>query len=226
MDYSQVPIILMLAFGLGLLHSLDADHIMAVSNLASSRPNRKATTQFCIRWALGHGLTLLTVGTLFFAFGLSLPASISHYAEIAVGIVLIIIGVLVLVELLRKRAHIHFHEHSGLPAHAHWHSHHKQKSHHHSHTAVFVGILHGLAGSAPLLALIPIATSEQPLYGFLYLLIFSLGVMTSMLIFGGVLGLFTKKILDMSELLFRWVRGVLGLSAIAVGGLLIQGVVQ
>jgi cytochrome c biogenesis protein CcdA len=226
MDFSQLTLILSLAFGLGLLHSLDADHIMAVSNLASSRPDSKNTIRFCLRWAVGHGLTLLFVGLLVFILGLSLPESLSRYAEIVVAMLLIGIGLIVLFEVIRKQAHIHFHQHDGLPAHAHWHRHHQDRSHAHAHTAVLVGMLHGLAGSAPLLALIPIAMSEQPIYGFIYLLIFSLGVLTAMLLFGGLLGMFTSRILKASGGLFRWVRAALGVGAISAGAVILSGMLQ
>ena len=108
MDYSQLPMILMFAFGLGLLHSLDADHIMAVSNLASGQASMKASIKFCLRWALGHGFTLLVIGLLVFALGITLPASISLYAEVAVGFMLVMIGAIVLFDIFRQRAHIHF----------------------------------------------------------------------------------------------------------------------
>ena len=226
MDFSQLPVILSLAFGLGLLHSLDADHIIAVSNLASTRPDRRSTVQFCMRWAVGHGLTLLFIGLLVFVFGLSLPESISTYAEFIVAVVLILIGVYVISDVLRKHVHIHFHKHDGLPEHAHWHSHKNDESHRHTHTAIFIGMLHGLAGSAPLLALIPIAMSEQAVYGFIYLMIFSIGVLFAMLLFGGLLGVFTNKVLAISQSLFSWVRGLLGVGAIAAGSLLIVEIIR
>jgi len=224
-DYSQLPMILMFAFGLGLLHSLDADHIMAVSNLASGQSSTKASVTFCLRWALGHGFTLLVIGLLVFAVGISLPVSLSLYAEVAVGLMLVIIGAVVLFDIFRQRAHIHFHQHDGLLEHAHWHSHKKEKSHRHTHTAIFVGVLHGLAGSAPLLAIIPIARTEQPVYAFIYLAVFSLGVLFAMLLFGGLLGVFTKKILSLSESLFRWVRVALGFGAITAGSMLIVEII-
>ena len=225
MDFSQLPVILSLAFGLGLLHSLDADHIMAVSNLASTRPDSRSTVWFCLRWAVGHGLTLLFIGIVVFVFGLSLPESISMYAEFVVAFVLILIGVYVISDVLRQHAHIHFHKHDGLPAHAHWHSHKNDKSHRHAHTAIFIGMLHGLAGSAPLLALIPIALSEQAIYGFIYLMIFSFGVLFAMLLFGGLLGVFTNKVLAISQSLFSWVRGLLGVGAITAGSLLLMEII-
>ena len=224
MDYSQLPVLLSLAFGLGLLHSLDADHIMAVSNLASGQ-SVKTNVQFCLRWALGHGLTLFIIGMLVFALGISLPEQLSLYAERCVALVLILLGLYVLYDVLRRRIHIHFHQHDDQPKHAHWHSHAKQASHRHNHTALFVGMLHGLAGSAPLLALIPISMTQQPRYGFIYLMIFSLGVIVSMLLFGGLLGMVSKHVIEYSEKAFRIVRAVLGLGAMTIGSIILLGTV-
>jgi len=222
-DYSQIPVLLTLAFGLGLLHSLDADHIMAVSNLASGRRGIKSNIQFCLRWAGGHGLTLFVVGLFVFVLGVSLPEALSLYAERVVAAILILIGLYVLYDVWRRRIHIHFHQHDDLPSHAHWHSHAKQNSHQHSHTALFVGMLHGLAGSAPLLAIIPVTMSRQPMVGFMYLIIFSLGVIVAMLVFGGLLGYFSNLVILYSEKIFRLIRSILGIGAIGVGSVMLVG---
>lgn len=220
MDVTQIPMILMLAFGLGMLHSLDADHIMAVSNLASGS-TMKTGLKFCLRWAVGHGLVLILAGIAVFGLGLSFPPEFSHYAELAVAGVLILLGLMVLWQIRRQRVHVHFHRHDGMPMHAHWHSHQQQGSHQHSHTALFVGMLHGMAGTAPLLALIPLAMAHQAVYGFVYLLVFSLGVASAMLLFGGLLGYFSGYVQRYSATLFRRVRTSLGIGAILVGGLML-----
>ncbi|MGD8566598.1 MAG: sulfite exporter TauE/SafE family protein [Gammaproteobacteria bacterium] len=183
-----------LAFGLGMVHALDADHIVAVSSLAGTRVNRRDTMGFCIRWALGHGLSLLLIGSCVFLLGMAIPQELSHYAETMVGAVLITIGLMLCRQLIRQNAHLHVHHHDGLPPHAHWHTHdqhqtdHHRDRHRHRHTAVLVGLVHGTAGSAPLLVLIPLAKIGTPWMGMLYLTTFSIGVMITMLIFGGVLG--------------------------------------
>ena len=217
MDLSQLPMTLSLAFGLGMLHSLDADHIMTISNLAAGRPDRKTSLIFSLRWALGHGFTLMLIGLLVFLFGLSLPTWIAQYAELGVALILVLIGVYVLFDILRRQIHIHFHQHDDLPVHAHWHTHASHASHQHTHTATFVGMLHGLAGSAPLLALLPLAVRQQPVLGFIYLLIFSAGVLLAMLIFGGLLGVFSQQLQRYSDGLFRTMRLLLGIGAIGVG---------
>ena len=47
--------VLYLAFGLGMLHALDADHIIAISGLSCQKSDKKASLLFCMRWAFGHG---------------------------------------------------------------------------------------------------------------------------------------------------------------------------
>ncbi len=167
---SNLPAVLTLAFGLGMLHALDADHIMAVSTLASTRSGRQRALAFCARWAIGHGLTLLTIGAAVLLLGMAIPARLSADAESLVGVVLVLIGAWVLWDLWRRRVHLHFHAHEGAITHAHWHldqpgaARRGEHGHAHGHGAVLVGVMHGTAGSAPLLALLPMA-QHGPWFG-------------------------------------------------------------
>jgi len=230
MHLNEIFVVLSLAFGLGMLHALDADHVMAVTGLVANKSDRRSALRFCLRWAIGHGLVLLLVGVLVFGLGVSLPPSVSHHAEILVGALLVIIGAMVLVNLYRKHTHAHFHAHDGLPAHAHWHVHskqdlarHRQAGHQHEHGPVLVGMLHGLAGSSPLLAIIPLSMLDSPFTGLFYLLLFSCGVLLAMLLFGGVLGVAMAAIQRAGQKLFIAVRALSGLSAIVLGGFILKG---
>lgn len=218
-----------LAFGLGMLHALDADHIMAVSGLASTRVSFRNSLRFCLRWATGHGLALLFIGTCVYLLGMAIPHSLSHYAESAVGIMLIMIGAWILWELKTKNAHLHFHHHDNLPEHAHWHQHHQhrrqhdQDSHSHQHGAMFVGILHGTAGSAPLLVLIPLAKLGSPVYAIAYSLLFSAGVLLAMLLFGGFLGSVYLWLSKLGSGFVKTLRAIIATSAIVFGSYLAFG---
>ena len=232
MPLTEIFVILSLAFGLGMLHALDADHVMAVTGLVAGRRDRRSALRFCLRWAIGHGLVLLLVGSLVFLLGMNIPHSLSHYAEILVGVVLIVIGAIVLINLYRQQTHMHFHTHDGLPAHAHWHVHtaqelvqHKHAGHRHAHGPVLVGMLHGLAGSSPLLAIIPISMLQSPAIGLLYLLIFSAGVLLAMLLFGGVLGVAMQAVERAGRRFFIAVRALTGLSAVLLGGMILKGLI-
>ncbi len=217
-----------LAFGLGLLHALDADHIAAVSGMASHRPGFRASVRFCLRWAFGHGLVLLVVGVAVFLLGMTIPTELSALAESAVGAVLLIIGGAIIVDLYRQRAHIHFHRHDDLPRHAHWHVHHAHAphddaAHKHGHAATMVGALHGMAGSAPLLLLLPLGQMASPWHGFIYLLIFSCGVVLAMLIFGGALGVVFSRFAEIGGRFLQCVRAAVGMGSIGFGAYLLLG---
>jgi ABC-type nickel/cobalt efflux system permease component RcnA len=218
-----------LAFGLGMLHALDADHIMAVSGLASTRVSLRNSVHFCFRWAAGHGLSLLIIGACVYLLGMAVPHSLSQYAESAVGVMLIFIGAWIIWELRRKAAHLHFHRHNDLPAHAHWHQHdhhrkqHDEDPHTHQHGAVIVGILHGTAGSAPLLVLLPLAKLGSPLFAIAYLLLFSAGVLLAMILFGGFIGGVYQWLSTLGTRFVKTLRIVIAASSISFGVYLLSG---
>lgn len=193
--------LLLLGLGLGLLHALDADHVMAVSALANQNPSIRRTLLFSLNWALGHGGVLLTCGVILFGFGVTIPSSLQHIAEMSVGILLIVLGVSFFWRFRNNNIRLDKHTHDGIE-HTHLASNeHGEHTHprlsdkpetDHSqapvlekqHQPVMIGILHGLAGSAPALALIPAVASGQLALAVSYLVVFSLGVIASMLMFG------------------------------------------
>ena len=236
MEFANIYTIITLALSLGFVHALDADHIMAVSALTSSSKNPRDSIRFCLRWAIGHSATIILIGGCVFLLGMAIPDQLSRFAEHIVGGVLILIGFYVIYTLRQKKLHVHYHEHDGLPKHAHWHSHsastqkqrhhqpHNKIPHKHRHSAVMVGILHGAAGSAPLLVLIPIARLSNPIYGVVYLVVFSIGVLVCMAIFGGILGIVYQWFESRGQHIINLVRITVASITIVVGGLLLAGV--
>ena len=97
--------------GLGLLHAFDADHILAVSSLASRDGKRSRGLAYAFRWALGHGFALLCVGVATLLVRAEIPAAAFSAAEAAVGVVLIAAGVSVLVSLIRRDVRLRPHAH-------------------------------------------------------------------------------------------------------------------
>lgn len=182
---TSFPLLLSTGFGLGLLHALDPDHVLAVANLDRARTGtrRWAPLGFCARWALGHGAAVLVIGALVLLGGMATAEPLSGWAEYAVGWVLIVLGTGALWSALAGEAPVRWHRHDG-PAHLHV----AGLPAHHGRRAVAVGLLHGTAGSASLLALVPLASATSPWSGLGYLLTFGAGVLVAMLVFGGLLG--------------------------------------
>lgn len=216
---------LAVAFGLGLIHAFDADHVMALSIFATRGRGAAEGVRAGLRWSIGHGLVILAAGLLLLAVGRALPASLSALADRAAGLVMIGLGVFVWIELVRRRAHLHFHAHDGIPPHAHWHDHspahvagHARAEHRHEHGALFVGALHGLAGSAPILAVLPVAR-HSPALALAYLVLFGAGVAVAMIGVSGLLGHVAGRLSAQGA-----GRGLSWLRAVGAGGSVVVGV--
>lgn len=225
MESETLQALVLMAFGMGMIHALDADHVMAVTTLASRRPRLSTCFGYAARWAAGHTLSLLAVVLLWIVLGLRLPDWIGVFAEWGVAALLIGMGAALLVALRRRRMRIAFHAHPGLPAHAHWQAEADEPGpSSHRHGALLIGALHGVAGSAPLLALIPAIAQGAPGWAIANLAVFSLGMLFAMLLCGGLLGLATTQL--GARRLGNGVvalRAAIGVGAIGVGAHLAMG---
>lgn len=219
MEINLLTSILTIGFGLGLLHALDADHIMAISSLATSNSSERErcsvlrTAGFCMRWALGHGSILLALATLFIFARIELPEFVPQLAEKLIGLLLIFLGGWIISNLWQQRLVLKTHTHDAI-THAHLVPLNKK---HQNHAPVLVGITHGLAGSAPILAIIPALETENAWIGLAYVTLFSLGVLTTMLVFGVFLGKLQGWIVGCGQGLFRVSRIVVACGSIAFG---------
>lgn len=220
MEINLLTSVLTLGFGLGLLHALDADHIMAVSSLAIANTGDRnrwsvlRTAGFCMRWALGHGSILLALAALFIFARIELPHFVPQLAEKLIGLLLICLGGWIIRSLWQQRLTLKTHTHDAI-THAHLMPLHKN---HQNHAPVLVGITHGLAGSAPILAIIPALETDHAWIGLAYVALFSLGVLTAMLVFGVFLGKLQTWIAGWGQSLFQISRIVVAFGSIAFGG--------
>jgi len=218
--FSSVATMIMAGFSLGLLHALDADHVMAVSALSSRKPGLLSTIKHSAHWALGHAGVLLISGLLLFGLGWKIPQTFAHLAEASVGLVLIIIGLMCLWQFKKQPLRLTHHKHGDVE-HIHWCIDEELDSHasknDERHTPVLVGMLHGLAGSAPALALIPVVVQGDIYSAFMYLLVFSLGVMLSMLLFAAGLGVMQKKLKRINIRFYQFSRYLIASASILLG---------
>ena len=215
----SIPLV---AFGLGALHALDADHVMAVSGLAMRRTAPARCVQLGARWAVGHGVTLLTLGLLCYAIGHALPDHWHVYAERAVAVLLCAVGVTVLTGLATGGARLRLHHHPGMTAHLHWvpaGKHHERDDAADNHGAILIGALHGMAGSAPMLALIPTGQRGDVAGAVLVLAAFSVGVLLAMSLFGLAVGFAAER----SERAIPWLRGLAGSGSVVLGCAIFSG---
>ena len=103
-------LILGLAILLGIKHSFDADHLMAVSSLLMNSESRKHTVTMSISWSLGHMATASILTLILFIFRETLLKDLLDNMEYLVGIMLIVIGLVTLaVEFNLFSFHKHTH---------------------------------------------------------------------------------------------------------------------
>ena len=221
--------LLLLGCGLGMVHALDADHVMAMSVLSAEKPGLKRTVYYCLHWAIGHGSILVVAGALLFWFGFNVPASLVHVAELGVGLLLIVLGIVLFVKFKKEKLQLREHHHGDI-VHRHWHidehtEHSDRKKILEAHKPMMVGMLHGLAGSAPVIALIPIAVHGEVFSGLLYVLVFSVGVLLSMLEFGFSLGFLQRTVAKRHPSFLQSFRHIIAGLSIVIGSLwLVQAV--
>ncbi len=187
--------ILFLGLIIGLQHALDADHLAAVSAIASTEKSVGRVVRHGAVWGLGHTLTLMIFAGGAIAFDLAIGAQLAVWLEFTVGIMLIGLGGHVLYRLFHDRVHFHVHRHHGGVVHLHAHGHartqtgepprHDPEAHAHPHPkrlpvrTLIVGMVHGMAGSAALLILTA-STINSPAVGIVYVALFGLGSIVGM----------------------------------------------
>lgn len=199
---------------LGLKHASELDHVVAVSTVVSEHRNLLRSALVGALWGAGHTASLIIVGVIVLGFRVAVPLAVAIWLEFGVALMIIGLGVLTLTRVLRRRARVHLHRHShGGQSHVHIHFHEQGTDHagaaaphsspaQHSHAIsqlgfkpLFVGAMHGLAGSAALTLLVLTQVQSVSL-GLLYLGAFGFGSTAGMVLMSGLIGLpfaFTGK---------------------------------
>jgi len=154
-----------LAVALGLRHAADPDHVVAVTAITARTRRVMPAMWLGVIWGLGHTVTLFTVGAAIILLNLVVPPRVALTLELGVGLALVVVGLLNLKPPARDGA---MGSDGGarrerIPA---W-------------RAFFVGLVHGLAGSAAV-ALLVLATVREPGWACAYLLLFGLGTLAGM----------------------------------------------
>ena len=198
--------IVLLGLFLGMRHPTDADHVVAVSTIISRQRSIKSSTMIGLLWGLGHTLTILLVGSAIIIFGVVIPPRLGLSMEFCVALMLILLGVLNLTGVMRWITE-HFTPGETLPAESlrtvstsfasagpgmtNQRASGRVETYLERTTGklglyqtvrpLFVGLVHGLAGSAAV-ALLVLSTIKSPLWSTAYLLVFGFGTMVGMML--------------------------------------------
>ena len=182
---------------LGMRHSTDPDHVVAVSTIVSRERSVKQGAVIGMMWGFGHTLTIFIVGAAIILFNLTIPPRIGLSMEMAVAGMLIFLGVLNLTGVTKrlterliwrpvaartKNAAVDA-EAAGVMT--------KMLSkfgYYNLLRPLAVGLVHGLAGSAAV-ALLVLSMIHSPAWAIAYLIVFGLGTVAGMMLMTTVMAI-------------------------------------
>lgn len=188
----SVLLIAGLGLVLGMRHSTDPDHVVAVSTIVSRQRSIRHAALIGSVWGLGHTLTIFVVGSAIILFGVVIPPRLGLSMEFSVALMLILLGVLNLTGVMQKIKSRFTRCSLTSPR---WTA---EQACTQTRTEALpdrsvgrfglyqcmrplvIGIVHGLAGSAAV-ALLVLSTIHNPVWATMYLLIFGAGTMAGMM---------------------------------------------
>jgi nickel/cobalt exporter len=190
------PILFVTGLGLilGMRHSTDADHVVAISTIVSKQRSIRNAAFIGSVWGLGHTITIFVVGALIILFGVEIPPRLGLSMEFSVAVMLILLGVLNLTGVIQKITALFTpaiagpKEPTALER--------KETNTGRLESLIeksvgrfglyqclrplIIGLVHGLAGSAAVTLLV-LSTIHSPVWATVYLLIFGAGTMLGMM---------------------------------------------
>lgn len=208
MSLMQQP--LLIGLGIGLIHAFDADHITTLGSLAV-RDRPRSALGYALRWACGHAVAIGALGGLALGVGMLWIASVSRIAEYGVALLLMVLGANTLSSLGRRTAFAAAAEHPP-----------RERSRRHI-AGLLMGLLHGGAGSAAVLAILPLAGYNSGLAAAGFLLSFSAGVAAGALTFAALFSGLLAGGMRAGRTIVAAITAVVGLLAVVVGATMLFG---
>lgn len=203
------------------------DHLAAVTPLAIE--SKRKVWKIGLFWGFGHLTGMLIIGLLFLLFKEYIPIEkISEHSEQLVGIVLIVVGLWAFFHIFFKnKEHKHSHIHKGKESYI---VEGKQTIGYVDHinnstkkvnknmwSSFGIGILHGLAGVAHFILLLPVLGFENQLDSVLYIVGFAFGTVLAMTTYTFLLGKISNYSKVTNTSLYKTIRLSGGFFAIVIG---------
>jgi high-affinity nickel-transport protein len=190
------PILFVTGLGLilGIRHSTDADHVVAISTIVSKQRSIRNAAFIGSVWGMGHTITIFTVGSFIILCGVEIPPRVGLSMEFSVALMLILLGLLNLTGVTQKvttrlTPAIADHMNTLVPEDGEAKTTRMERILQNSVgrfglyqcvRPLVIGLVHGLAGSAAV-ALLVLSTIHNPVWATVYLLIFGAGTMIGMM---------------------------------------------
>ncbi len=179
---------------LGMRHALDPDHVVAVTTISAHDSSLRRSAALGALWGVGHTVTLMVAGGALILFRVAISPRMGLALEFSVAIMLIVLGLLNLRPEREKAA----------------------DSSASRNRPLFVGMVHGLAGSAAV-ALLVLATVTDPRWALLYLLLFGGGTVIGMVLVTSAVAVPVRIAASQWNVPRRWFVVASGVASVAFG---------
>jgi high-affinity nickel-transport protein len=174
-------------FGLlqGVRHAFEPDHVAAVSTVVAEQRSARVGVSYAACWGIGHALVLLLAGGALFLLRREMPVQLAHAFELCVAMMLVALGVRAMRHAAADREHGPAADRSGphvvgtgsVPG----------ASFRQALRPLAIGVVHGLAGTGALTALVA-SSYPSAVGGLSFLLVYGLGATGGMALFARALG--------------------------------------
>ncbi len=220
-----VILILLTGLALGLGHSLDPDHIVAVSTLlCNNRSLRKSIVSATV-WGVGHSSVLFLAGFCVLILRVAIPENVVNIFEFTAGVMLIVLGCLVIRPLIIDRVKTSqpmiqtekvSSQDQNLTD--------SKKGQAHIHKSALAGVLQGLGGSAALM-LVVLTTVNSVVTGLAFILVFGVGVILGMIGISCVVGSIIAYTASNLEKVHKIIIAITGTTSIIFGIVIITYII-
>ena len=218
MDLTMI-LILLTGFGLGLGHSLDPDHVVAVSTLLCNNTSLRKSITSATAWGVGHSSVLFTVGICVLILRVAIPETVVNLFEFAAGVLLIVLGALVLRPLIAEK--IRTPQKIGLEIPSHLTDSNLGHTHTHLHKSAVAGVLQGLGGSAALM-LVTLTTVSTVEVGLVFILLLGVGVILGMVGIACLVGSLVAYTATNLEKIHKLIKAITGSASVTFGFIIIM----
>jgi ABC-type nickel/cobalt efflux system permease component RcnA len=219
---------------LGMRHSTDADHVVAISTIVANQRSIRNAAFIGSVWGIGHSITIFIVGSLIILFGIEIPPRLGLSMEFSVAVMLILLGILNLTGVMQKvtaRFTPAIASPKNLPTPERKETSTKRVKQllensigrfglYQCLRPLAIGLVHGLAGSAAV-ALLVLSTIHNPVWATAYLLIFGAGTMLGMMCMTAAIAIPFTFAGDRFAKLSRYLGTASGMASLCFGSFLV-----
>ncbi|HVY38605.1 MAG TPA: high-affinity nickel-transport family protein [Polyangia bacterium] len=196
--------LLLLGVLMGMRHATDPDHVVAMTTIITREPRKRSAIAAGAAWGVGHTATILLFGGAIILCGAAIPPRLGLALEMVVALMLILLGAFNLVRRAPRGRHPHVHAGAGPGAGR------------GLRRGFFVGVVHGLAGSAAV-ALLVLSTIQSHGWALVYLAIFGAGTVLGMMTLTAAMTLSLAAVSRRSGAIDRALTALSGVASIAFG---------